>query len=134
MGAPKIWGRHACCSVERSIVLAAVGAYYIKTIIGIIFALLGGTNTFFLARVSEGEVRMGTESRRGRLDFGKFLTPLAILFALIGISALYNEVHEPFWVALKIVIVVTGLGFAAANLVAYIFLWFRRRAARSRRV
>ncbi|MGO4589678.1 hypothetical protein [Paenarthrobacter sp. 2TAF44] len=75
---------------------------------------------------------MSGKSKR-LIPIGKFPTPLAILFALTGISALFTDVHEPFWVTWKIVLVVITLGFAAANVIAYVVLWYRQqRSARKR--
>ena len=51
--------------------------------------------------------------------------------AITGISAVFNDVSQPFWVALKVAVIVASFGFAAANLIGLVVVR-NRRSSRGR--
>lgn len=72
------------------------------------------------------EVKTGPEKRR-------WFPSIAGIFAglIPGVAALFNELSSPFWITLNIVVIVSALGFAAANLIGLAVVWYRRPSRRS---
>lgn len=57
----------------------------------------------------------------------EFPTVLGFVGGVItGTSAVFNDAYQPFWVALKVTIIVASFGFAAANLIGLVVVRHRR--------
>lgn len=50
-----------------------------------------------------------------------------------GVAALFNVFSSPFWITFNVVLIVMALGFAAANLIGLVVVWYRRTAGQDRR-
>lgn len=56
-----------------------------------------------------------------------FPTIAGVFAGLIpGISAVFTDVSQPFWVAVKVIVLVFAFGFAAANLIGLAVVSYRR--------
>lgn len=49
-----------------------------------------------------------------------------------GVFTLFLDVHEPFWVTFKVVLLVVAFGIAAANLIGLAVVKFRRSSGAKR--
>lgn len=75
----------------------------------------------------DDEMKAGPEKKRW------FPSVPGIVGGLIpGVAALFNEFSSPFWITFNIVIIVVALGFATANLIGLVVLWYRLKPRRSR--
>lgn len=43
-----------------------------------------------------------------------------------GVSGVFTDVTQPFWVIVKVIVLVLAFGFAAANLIGLAVVWYRR--------
>jgi hypothetical protein len=56
-----------------------------------------------------------------------FPTIVGVFAGLIpGVSAVFTDVSQPFWVAVKVILLVLAFGFAAANLIGLAVGTYRR--------
>lgn len=69
---------------------------------------------------------MNDEARPAR-KWLAFPTIPGIFAGLIpGVSAAFTEVSQPFWVTVKVILLLLAFGFAAANLVGLAVVRYRR--------
>lgn len=67
------------------------------------------------------------QNDKGRRWPPPFPTAGGVIAGLIpGLFALFTDVSQPFWVTLKIVLVVVAFGIAAANLIGLVIVRLRR--------
>lgn len=56
-----------------------------------------------------------------------FPTIAGVFAGLIpGVSAVFTDVSQPFWVTVKVILLVLAFGFAAANLIGLAVVSYRR--------
>lgn len=75
---------------------------------------------------------MANETKNRPRRWLPFPAVSGVLAGLIpGVSALFMDVSQPFWVSVKVAIIAVAFSIAAANLIGLAVVWYRRSSGRA---